>query len=178
MIFDAIDFAELSQRHRPLQLRDRLFGRVELRGRPLTLVAAHATGLPRGTTHGVLAYRADHGGRDYINPTLVVRRGERVQVQFVNRLDEPTITHWHGLGVDTRNDGSGMNLIPPGQAYEYAFDVRDRGSLYWYHPHPHGTTGRQLYDGLFGMLELEDEDHRYAVVGDADRWGCPANRDL
>ena len=139
--------------------RDRGYlGRVELRGRPLTLVAAHATGLPRGTTHGVLAYRADHGGRDYINPTLVVRRGERVQVQFVNRLDEPTITHWHGLGVDTRNDGSGMNLIPPGQAYEYAFDVRDRGSLYWYHPHPHGTTGRQLYDGLFGMLEVEDED--------------------
>src|SRR5205085_2339667 len=57
--------------------RDRGYlGRLELRGKPLTLMAARAAGLPRGTIHGVLAYRARHDGRDYMNPTLVVRRGE------------------------------------------------------------------------------------------------------
>src|SRR5206468_636342 len=44
------------------------------------------------------------------------------------------------------------------EAYEYDFQVRDRASLYWYHPHPHGQTSRQLYGGLFGVIEVEDDD--------------------
>src|SRR5207253_10712957 len=55
-------------------------GRLALRGKPLTLVASAAGTLPRGVVHGPSAYRAQHQGRDYINPTLVVRRGERVQI--------------------------------------------------------------------------------------------------
>src|SRR5262249_53759468 len=134
-------------------------GRLELEGKPLTLVASRGTNMPRGIVHGSLAYRARHSGRDYVNPTLVVRRGERVRLRVENRLDEPTIVHWHGLAVDSRNDGSGMVLIEPGQAYGYEFDVRDRGSLYWYHPHPHGRTARQLYGGLYGAIEVEDDDN-------------------
>jgi suppressor of ftsI/bilirubin oxidase len=145
---------------RPLFVpRDRGYlGRLALGDKPLTLVAASADGLPRGIGHGSFAYRAHHDGRDYLNPTLIVRRGERVQIQVKNRLDEPTIVHWHGLAVDSRNDGGGMSLIAPGENYAYEFDIRDRGSLYWYHPHPHGQTARQMYGGLFGAIEVEDDD--------------------
>src|SRR6202008_1380977 len=114
---------------------------------------------------GSLAYRAHHDGRDYFNPTLIVRRGERVQIQLKNRLDEPTIVHWHGLAVDTRNDGGGMTLIAPGENYGYEFEVRDRSSLYWYHPHPHGQTARQMDAGFFGALAVEDDDDRRCRTG-------------
>ena len=107
-----------------------------------------------------LAYVATHRGGRYRNPTLQLERGARLRVDFTNRTREPTIVHWHGLAVDTRNDGGGMVVVTPGERYAYDFEVRDRGALYWYHPHPHGLTAAQAYRGLFGMIEVDDADHR------------------
>jgi len=107
-----------------------------------------------------LGYAVTHRGRRYRNPTLQLERGQRVRVAFTNRIAEPTIVHWHGLSVDTRNDGAGMPVVAPGGRYAYDFQVRDRGALYWYHPHPHGLTAAQAYRGLFGMIEVDDADQR------------------
>ncbi len=125
---------------------------IELRAAP---VARAGRNFPPDFTR---AYFAQHGGLDYRNPTLVLQSGQRVRVDFVNNIDEPTIVHWHGLGVDTRNDGNGTILVAPGERFAYAFDVRDRSALYWYHPHPHGLTAGQAYRGLFGMIEVVDAD--------------------
>src|SRR6516164_6826930 len=125
------------------------------------LITAGASGrLPAGVVHGPYGYRISVGGRDFLNPALVVRRGEKLNITLENAIDAPTIVHWHGLGVDTRNDGGGLTLIAPGKRYEYAFDVRDRAGLYWYHPHPHGATAGQVYGGLYGLIEIEDDDER------------------
>ena len=150
----------------PAQWTQRLFvpateylGRMEVGDAPLVMRAAAASALPAQVVHGPLAYRvAGTDGRDGINPTLVVRRGARMRVTFDNQLDAPTIVHWHGLALDTRNDGSGLFLAAAGQRYEYAFDVRNRAGLYWYHPHPHGASAGQVYDGLYGALEVQDDD--------------------
>ena len=58
----------------------------------------------------------------------------------------PTIAHWHGLAVDTaqRRQRPRRRLRPAERHYAYDFEVRDRGALYWYHPHPHGSTARQM----------------------------------
>ena len=139
--------------------RDRGFlGRLALDDRTLTLRSAAipaGTTLPPGLTQ---AYFASIDGRDYVNPTLVLRRDQRVKIDFVNALGEPTIVHWHGLAVDTRDDGGGTMLAAPGARYAYDFPLRNRGSLYWYHPHPHGLTAGQAYRGLFGLIEVSDED--------------------
>jgi suppressor of ftsI/bilirubin oxidase len=58
------------------------------------------------------------------------------------------------------NDGGGHVLASPGARYAYDFVVRERSGLYWYHPHPHGRVGPQLYAGLFGLLEVNDDDER------------------
>jgi len=126
-------------------------------GETVVLDAGRAGALPRGIAHGPLAYRARRDGARFANPTLVVRRGDRLRVRVVNGLDAPTTVHWHGLTVDTRNDGL-LPLIEPGGAYEYAFEVRNRGGLYWFHPHPHGATAGQVHDGLFGLLDVEDDE--------------------
>jgi suppressor of ftsI/bilirubin oxidase len=139
--------------------RDRGFlGRLPLDERTLSLRAAPVSAgaaLPGGLTQ---AYLASFDGRDFVNPTLVLRRGQRVRIDLVNALADPTIVHWHGLAVDTRDDGGGTVLAAPGATYRYDFTLRNRASLYWYHPHPHGLTAGQAYRGLFGTIEVSDED--------------------
>jgi suppressor of ftsI/bilirubin oxidase len=136
---------------------DGRFGRLAPEGAPLTMRASALAGAADPWTQG---FMIEHRGARFINPTLVLKRGERVRIDFENALQEPTIVHWHGLAVDTRNDGAAVPPVSPGGRYSYAFEVRDRGALYWYHPHPHGLTAGQAYRGMFGLIEVEDEDER------------------
>jgi suppressor of ftsI/bilirubin oxidase len=62
--------------------------------------------------------------------------------------------------VDTRNDGNGTFLVPPGERHDYDFTVLNRAGTYWYHPHPHGRTATQTYRGLYGLLLVDDDDER------------------
>lgn len=124
----------------------------------LTLRAAALPANDTGTGGLALGYLAKQGSRAFINPTLVLRPGQRVRIDFENGLDEASVVHWHGLAVDTHNDGAGFTLAAPGGRYDYDFTVRNRGALYWYHPHPHGLAAGQAYRGLFGALEITDDD--------------------
>ena len=45
-----------------------------------------------------------------------------------------------------------------GKSFDYAFSVRDRAAMYWYHPHPHDIAGEQAYKGLAGLLIVKDDD--------------------
>jgi len=139
---------------------DGYLGRLAPRGDTLTFTAGAAGGVPSALSTGALAFSVRHRGRRYANPTLVLQRGERARITLVNSLAEPTITHWHGLTVDTRNDGNGSFLVPPGERYDYDFEVRNRAGMYWYHPHPHGRTAAQTYRGLYGVILVEDDDER------------------
>ena len=56
----------------------------------------------------VLAYAVESGGRKFLNPALLARKGDQMRVKLINRIDQPTVIHWHGLGVDSRNDGNGL----------------------------------------------------------------------
>ena len=46
----------------------------------------------------------------------------------------------------------------PDSEFTYAFTVRNRAGLYWYHPHPHGITAGQVRRGLLGLFMVEDAD--------------------
>ena len=106
----------------------------------------------------VLAYAVQAGGKTFLNPALLARQGDEMRVKLINRIDQPTVIHWHGLSVDSRNDGNGLHVVAPGQQMDYAFTVRDRSSMYWYHPHAHGFIPQQAYHGLASLLFVEDED--------------------
>jgi suppressor of ftsI/bilirubin oxidase len=152
------DFCGAGERGPPLFIpgASGTFGRLAPKGAPFAMRAGSA----EAASTWPLAYRVDQGGVPFVNPTLVLGRGERVRIALDNALGEPTIVHWHGLTIDTRNDGAGTTLVGAGERYAYDFEVRDRGGLYWYHPHPHGQTAAQAYRGLFGLIEIEDDDER------------------
>jgi blue copper oxidase len=87
-----------------------------------------------------------------------VARGQTVRVHVRNELDEATNVHWHGLIVPSEADGQPGNLVAPGAEAEYTFAVRNRPGTYWFHPHPHGRTAEQAYQGLAGLFIVTDAE--------------------
>lgn len=106
----------------------------------------------------------------FLGPVLRFRRGQRVRIRFRNRLDEPSIVHWHGLDVPEAADGHPRLAVAGGADYVYDFDVVNRAGTYWYHPHPHMRTAPQVYQGLAGLIVVTDpEDDALALpAGDAE----------
>jgi FtsP/CotA-like multicopper oxidase with cupredoxin domain len=99
-------------------------------------------------------------------PTLRCRRGDRVQVQLVDGLAEPTIVHWHGLLVPAGADGHPRDAIGAGGTFAYDFPIVQRAGTFWYHPHAHHRTAEQLHRGLAGFLLIGDDEE--------DALGLPA----
>ena len=94
----------------------------------------------------------------YLGPILNFKKGQSVRIHFTNELSEESIVHWHGLHVPEEADGHPRLAINPGETYTYEFTVLDRAGTYWYHPHPHGRTGPQVYNGLAGLLIIRDDE--------------------
>ena len=99
-------------------------------------------------------------GGSYPSPTLRASRGDVFELRLQNRLAEPTNIHWHGLAVPAQADGHPTDLVQPGGAREYSFQIGERAGTYWYHPHPDRRTGAQVYGGMAGFLIVGDEDER------------------
>jgi FtsP/CotA-like multicopper oxidase with cupredoxin domain len=101
------------------------------------------------------AYPAKPG---LIGPPIVLTRGQRVEIEVVNRLKEPTAIHWHGIELESYYDGvpgwsgSGTEITPP-IAPGTSFVARmapPRAGTFIYHTHWHDET--QLTNGLYGPL--------------------------
>ncbi|HEX5325157.1 MAG TPA: multicopper oxidase family protein [Acetobacteraceae bacterium] len=99
-------------------------------------------------------------GNTYLGPILRLRRGQKLQVDFLNRIDEPSIIHWHGLIDPADMDGHPRYAVPPGGHYRYRFPILNRAGTYWYHPHPDKLTGQQVYFGLAGLMLISDEEEQ------------------
>jgi bilirubin oxidase len=136
----------------------------------LRLVAAPArTAIRSGPETRGLRYTGEvlHGRRDairastgYLGPTLELRRGERVRIEVVNRVGDPTVIHWHGMIVPDSADGHPHQAVRSGDRYTIEFTVRNPAGTYLYHPHPHRITGRQTYYGLAGLLIVREPAER------------------
>ncbi len=105
----------------------------------------------------------------YAGPILRFRTGQKVRIRYLNRIPQPSIVHWHGLIVPERMDGHPRDAVAPGGEYLYEFEVRNRAGSYWFHPHPDGLTGTQVYGGLAGLILVGDEEERAAKLPDAER---------
>lgn len=137
---------------------------VELR---LTAVRTHVSIL-EGPATTVWAYRGEvlQGPTNslsqiddsFLGPTIRVKQGQRVRIHFINRLPEDSIIHWHGLHVPADMDGHPRLAVGPEERYVYDFQVLNRPGTYWYHPHPHGRTGHQVYGGLAGLFIVSDDN--------------------
>jgi FtsP/CotA-like multicopper oxidase with cupredoxin domain len=111
-------------------------------------------------------------------PVLEARQGIPLEIEFTNRLPEPTVIHWHGLRIPAAMDGTEIvqRPIQPGETFTYRFTPPDAGT-FWYHPHFNETE--QLEKGLYGALivraadDLTLDDEKVLVFDDVrvDRSG-------
>jgi FtsP/CotA-like multicopper oxidase with cupredoxin domain len=68
---------------------------------------------------------------------IVTRRGARFRVRVENKIDEPSLIHWHGLTPPWQQDGVPGISGPPiaaGQSADYDFPLRF-GGTFWMHSH-------------------------------------------
>ena len=61
-----------------------------------------------------------------------------------------------------------MYAIGSGERHVYEFVVGNRAGTYWFHPHPHGRTGYQVYHGLAGLFLVGDEEEDAARLPDGE----------
>jgi FtsP/CotA-like multicopper oxidase with cupredoxin domain len=112
-------------------------------------------------------------------PTIVARKGRRVEKTHVNALppdgddrhivlpfsDEPdkfnyrdssTVVHLHGANIDPISDGYPELTILPGQRVTFHMpnNAYQRPATLWYHDHSVHTTDDQVYRGLFAYYLL------------------------
>jgi FtsP/CotA-like multicopper oxidase with cupredoxin domain len=103
----------------------------------------------------------------FVGPTLTMDPGEHMDLTVLNRMsatdDQPdsvtswTNAHFHGFAVTPdSNGGDNVTHVHIGRGGDRHYDfLLPRGhsqGMYWYHPHPHGSTGSQVAGGLSGAL--------------------------
>lgn len=103
----------------------------------------------------VLTFQAD-----LPNPTIRIKKGDVFDLDFINKLPEPTIIHWHGLIVPEEMDGHPKDAIPTGHTKKYHYKIQQSAGTFWYHTHPHGRTGKEIYHGLSGFYIVEDNEEK------------------
>ncbi len=92
-------------------------------------------------------------------PLLRLREGVPVVIDVANASNVHDIVHWHGLAIDSLNDGAmeeGSPMIAPGGSLRYSFTPRPSGTR-WYHTHATAYANLALgtYSGQFGFLLVE-----------------------
>ncbi len=97
---------------------------------------------------------------DFLGPVLHFQKGEIVKIRTINELDEETTFHWHGLEVSGEVDGGPQKSLKPGEEKLIEFEVTQEASTLWFHPHPHGKTAEQVYNGLAGLIYIDDDQSK------------------
>jgi FtsP/CotA-like multicopper oxidase with cupredoxin domain len=91
-------------------------------------------------------------------PSIVLSRGQPVEITVLNKLPEPTSVHWHGIELESYYDGiagwSGTAghvapIIQPGASFVARFTPPRAGTFIY---HTHLDDIRQLSSGLYGPI--------------------------
>jgi bilirubin oxidase len=90
-------------------------------------------------------------------PTLFVNKGDEIHMNVVNKLNESTTIHWHGMHLPAVMDGGPHQIIPPNTVWQPYWKIKNNAATYWYHPHLHEKTQEQITKGIGGLLIVRDE---------------------
>ncbi len=110
-------------------------------------------------------------------PTLEVRAGQPVVVEWANRLPDRhflpidhslhgaerslpevrAVVHVHGAKAPPQSDGYPEEWYVPGKSAVYHYPNLQDAATLWYHDHAMGINRLNIYAGLFGLYLIRDD---------------------
>src|SRR5919112_645401 len=118
-----------------------------------TLVAAYHKGNVGNQSVTAMVYNGS-----LVGPTLHIYPGDRIEIKFINNLNESTNLHFHGLHVSPVNNSDNVFLeISPGEIQQYNVSIpkNQAPGTEWYHSHIHTLAYNQVSAGSSGMIVVE-----------------------
>ncbi|WP_452600744.1 multicopper oxidase domain-containing protein [Pontimicrobium sp. MEBiC06410] len=89
-------------------------------------------------------------------PVLEFEEGDLAIINVINKMDEETSVHWHGLILPNFYDGVPYLNTPPiesGTTFQYRIPINQSGT-YWYHSH----TMLQEQKGVYGSIIIHPKE--------------------
>ena len=93
----------------------------------------------------------------YLGPVIRVKQGQTLPFDVLNNIGDTSTIHWHGLHIPGDVDGGPHQEIEDGAIWAPDVPIVQHASMNWFHSHMHGKTARQTYNGLAGVLLVEDD---------------------
>ncbi len=93
-----------------------------------------------------------------LGPVMKLKKGQETTITTENQLEQPITYHWHGLMLSDDSDGGPMHVVDSGDKTDVHFKVRNEAATCWYHPHTYQLSPEQVYQGLAGLIYIEDEN--------------------
>lgn len=142
--------------------------------RKLRLEIAERSGLPRYALSLKHDSQQPASGRQagLIGQPIILTRGEPVEIEVVNKLQNPTAIHWHGIELQSYYDGvpgwsgEGKEVTPPiapGSSFTVHM-IPPRAGTFIYHTHWHDDY--QLTNGIYGPLIVLPPGERFDAATD------------
>ena len=89
-------------------------------------------------------------------PTMIWNKGQTVHINVTNNLNDSTTVHWHGMHLPAVMDGGPHQVIPVNTVWSPYWTVTNNAATYWYHPHLHMESEKQITQGLGGLIIVRD----------------------
>ena len=157
-----------------IAVRPRPDTREPPRGKARRLHLFVQEGIKRGRAPRAMGFVLQRGARppatdsvEIPGSVLVLTRGQPTDIVIVNRLNEPTAIHWHGIELESYSDGvagwSGASdrLAPsvmPGDSFTARLTL-PRAGTFMYHTHLNDIE--QLTSGLYGGIVVLEPGKRF-----------------
>ncbi len=94
----------------------------------------------------------------FLGPTLFLRNGDDVSINYTNTLDEKISMHGHGMHLPADMDGTAHQEFQPGDTWSAQYLVKQKACTNWYHPHTLHKTAEHVYKGIAGLIIIEDSE--------------------
>jgi spore coat protein A len=115
-------------------------------------------------------------GTSMPGPTIEVRSGQELSVEWLNRLpakhflpvdhnlmgagtlgpESRTVVHVHGAKVPSASDGWPEDAYGPGKSATYRYPNEQDAALLWYHDHAMGINRLNICAGMAGLYIIRD----------------------
>lgn len=103
----------------------------------------------------------------YAPPTLRVRPGDTLELEFENLYPQPSNIHFHGMTISPLNNGDNIfTRVDPGHSFHYKIKIpKDHTpGMYYYHAHAHGVAEPKITFGFTGAIIVEGQLNAYPAL--------------